>query len=280
MPKLKLTPTNQLTLFLVIFAGLATYFNFPNAQSALLWHLLETVGLGLLLYAVFSRFATTRHQFQNTLITTLIIYLVLHYPLGTTDHYITIIATTVAMLAKFFFGPASRFATGLNPAVFGLLVSAVGFRVLTEINSAFLSWWGTNFQGALSLALLLLWTLVGLAKWRKLAIVGAFLLSHYLILAFTGTAPETLNFIFTDGTIYFLAAIMLVEPRTSPLLTWQQVTYGLAAALFLNLFYAFELPYTEVLSIAAANLYFQAIKKRPKPKPQPPQPTPPTNDQA
>lgn len=255
MLKLKLTPTNQITLFLIVYATFATAFDF---QIEKLYHLGETLGLGLVLFAILSRITHQTRLIQNTIITTLIIYLVLHYPLQPIDHLSPILATTAAILAKFFL--SKKGTTGINPAVLGLLLAAVVLRAITGVNTTFISWWGASFQGYVSLGLLAIWIALGLYRWRKLPIVFSFLIGNAIAQYFYGASLSSLEFVYTDATIYFLATIMLVEPKTSPFRTSHQIIFGTLAALSLLITKHFGLPYNELFAIAIANTYFGLTK--------------------
>ncbi|MBI4235480.1 hypothetical protein HY604_04240 [Candidatus Peregrinibacteria bacterium] len=260
MCKLKISPTNQLAIFLSIYAILAIFFNFKIEKLA---HLGITVGFGMFLYVLFSRISTAKKIPQNALITTLIIFLVLHYPLSIsniTEYVGPLIATFMAIFSKFFL--EKNGSPIINPTVFGILISAIIMRIVTGESAPFTSWWGTNFQGYLSLTLILIWLIFGLNRWRKLPIVITFLIFYGTILYAFQQNLTTLKFIFTDTTIFFFAAIMLVDPKTSPIGKTQQIIFAIIAATSYNLLNYLNLPfsYEPLLAIAIANFYFAITK--------------------
>lgn len=260
MFKLKISPINQLAIFLSLYAALAIAFDFKIAK---LIHLGLTTGFGLFLYVLFSRISTQKKSLQKTLITTLIIFLVLHYPTSQANYlgYIgPLLAVFAAIFSKFFL--EKNTTPIFNPAVFGILISAVLMRTFTGENILFASWWGTNFQGYLSLGLIALWIFTGPHRWRKIPTLLTFLLTYGAILFTLQQNITSLKFIFTDATIYFFAAIMLIDPKTSPIKPSQQIIFAIVAAVSYNLLKYFNIPfpYEQFLAIALANLYFAITK--------------------
>lgn len=260
MLKLKINPINQLAIFLSLYAALAIAFDFKIAK---LIHLGLTTGFGLFLYVLFSRISTQKKNLQNTFITTLIIFLILHYPTSETNYleYLgPLLATFTAIFSKFFL--EKNTAPIFNPAVFGILISAALMRTFTGENTLFTSWWGTNFQDYISLSLIALWIFTGPHRWRKLPALATFLLTYGTVLYAFQQNTTSLKFIFTDATIYFLAAIMLIDPKTSPIKPSQQIIFATIAALSYNLLKYFNIPfpYEQFLAIAIANFYFTITK--------------------
>lgn len=255
----KFDPTKTFTAFLVLLSGLAIAFN-PTAQVLL--HLVATLGFALILYWFYSLFSSKHKSIWNTAITGLLIFLVLDYGAGWLDIVYPLIATFVAITLKFFW--EWKGLPVVNPAAAGLLIMAGVVAVIPGLDHAFISWWGASFQGWVSLAVVLVWMIFGLPRWRKWPIVLSFVVTHALILMLRGLEVETLRFIFSDSTIYFLAAFMLVDPKTSPFKPRDQVVYGLLAALVLNSLMHANAPYAELFAIVAAN--FGTVLMRPAKK--------------
>jgi hypothetical protein len=68
----------------------------------------------------------------------------------------------------------------------------------------------------------------------------------------------------TTGTLYFMGAVMLTDPKTSPALMYQQVLFGIATALMFTALQYFHISYSELISIGIVNvLYFssRSLKK-------------------
>ena len=251
----KLKPNQEVSLFLAILAigRIAS-----NPSTDIFIHLAASLGLSILLYYLFKVISKKPKLLSNTITTGLIIFLVHNHNFGTGNlgiTYATILATFAAISLKFFF--QVKASTIINPAVFGLLLS---YLILP---TTFLSWWGTNYNFALgeqkiplALILLALWIIFGLKRWRKFPSLLSFLIVSAIGI-YLGKGLDTFSFTFTDGTIYFLGAIMLIDPKTSPILKKDQLIFGTVAGLSLVLLKIFSesLP-SELLAITIANISF------------------------
>lgn len=246
--KFKLDPTKLLVLLLGLLSGIGTFLNFG---SPILLHLVATLGFALVLYWAYSYFSSKHKSLWDTVITALIIFLVLHYGTGA-DLWYPLVTTFIAITWKFFF--EYRGSPIVNPAAGAMLVSAALLPLISPLELPFISWWGTSFAAPLSLLLILPWTIYGSYKWRKLPLVLTFLVAHFLVMVFRGSDFSEIEFTFLDSTIYFLASVMLLEPRTSPVKTQQQIYYALFAALFYNIFLQYGVIYFGLFAIVAANL--------------------------
>lgn len=251
--KLKLTPLQQITFFLGIYATTAIFFNF---SKEIIFHLLATVGFGVILFFIFKKISGQPKIIYNTLTTSLIIFLVCHHFLEPNNIIFPLVATFSAIFSKFFL--IHKGMPIFNPAAFGILLGLFITKI-PGLSPGFVSWWGVSFQGYVSLALIAIWILFGLKTWKKWPIVIIFLLTHFAYLAFTNL--ETLKFVATNATIYFLATVMLIEPKTSPFSKKEQIIYVLIAALTYNLLFHFKIAYFEIYSILTANFYYFLSKR-------------------
>ncbi len=246
--KFKLDPTKLLVVLLTLLSGFGIAFNF---SGEILLHLLATLGFALVLYWFYSYFSSKHKSIWDTIITALIIFLVLHYGAGVELLY-PLVATFVAITWKFFF--EYKGSPIVNPSAGAILIAAAVIPLFGNVDTAFVSWWGTSFAAPLTMILIIPWTIYGSYKWKKLPIVATFLLVHLLVMVFRGEGGSLIESTFADSTIYFLASVMLIEPKTSPTKTQQQVYYGIVAALFYNIFLQYGVPYFGLFAIAAANL--------------------------
>ncbi len=244
--KFKLTPLQQITFFLGIYAATAIAFSF---SKEILIHLLATVGFGVMLFFLFKKISKKPKIIYNTLTTSLIIFLVCHHFLAPNDLVFPLFATFVAIFSKFFL--IHKGMPIFNPAALGILIGLL-------FSEGFVSWWGVSFEGYISLALIALWILFGLRTWKKWPIVIIFLLAHFAYLGLTNL--ETLKFVATDATIYFLTAVMLIEPKTSPFSKKEQIIYALIAAATYNVLFHFHITFYELYAILAANFYYFLAK--------------------
>lgn len=253
---LKPNPTQQVVLVLALITAGSIFKNF---NTAVLLHLAVTLGFALALFGLLVLITKKQKNIWNTIISALIICLLLHH--GSLPVAIT--ATTIAIFAKFFL--EYKGLSIINPTVLGLLIASFIF------DSTLISWWGASYQFQLTLPsmtlhlnfplfILLIWILFGLQNWRKLPLLLTFLPLHLIALFIRQQELSTIKFVFTDATIYFLAAIMLVDPKSSPLLPRQQIIFAIIAALAYNLLAKFNIPNFELYAILVANLYFTGTR--------------------
>lgn len=256
--KFKLDPTKKLVVMLSLFAALVTAFNF---SGSVLLHLCTTLGFSLILYWLYSTFSSKHKNIWNTVITGLIIFLVLHHGVTAPAIVAPLLATFFAITIKFFI--EYRGSPIVNPAAAGILLSAAIVTVVFQ-DSALVSWWGASFQGKLSLVLILFWLAFGVKKWAKWQSVLGFLLANAVLLVLRGQPWSFIQYVYLDSTIYFLAAIMLIDPRTSPVRARQQWAFGLVAAVAYNILLEYGVSYAGLFSIITANLAWLMVKPRRK----------------
>lgn len=268
--KLKLNPTQKVALILALCSLGAIWVNWSNFSTKLLIHLASTLGFGLTLFYIFKFISKKQKNLWNTVVSCLILFLVLNFAFGTKDIVLALIATFITIFSKFFLEP--RGMPIINPVVFGLLVTFLIAKIIPSLYPIFISWWGasyklsltSNFIVDLPLILMAIWILWGLPQWRKLPLLISFLIFHAIfILIINMRDPEVWNFFrysFTTGTIYFFTAIMLIEPKTSPMLKKDQIIFALIAAITYNLLLYVKAPHFDLFAIATANLYLVVYK--------------------
>lgn len=268
--KLKLHPIKSFTAFLGLLALFAVIRNF---SEFVLLHLVATLGFALVLYWLYSFVSSKHKNIWNTVTTALIIFLVLHFGSELIDVAYPLVATFIAITIKFFV--EYKGSPVFNPAVAGLLLTAAIAAVVPGLENPFVSWWGASFgpsfslfglNWGLSFFIVLAWILVGLGKWKKLPILVTFLIAHWVLVTLKGEGMNVLAYTLTDSTIYFMVAAMLVEPKTSPLRSRDQMYYGLVAALGYHVFLQYQVPYAALFAIAVANLANVLLKPRRKKK--------------
>lgn len=265
--KLKLNPPQQIALILGLLSLGAIMAG--KFQIQILIHLAATLGSGLILFFIFKLISRQNKNIWNTIISCLIIFLVLHPGnWESTAGYVfatpALIATFITVSSKFFL--EYKGSPIINPAILGLLVLTILAKIFPGNINFFTSWWGASFkiqEIPLSLIIIAAWIIFGLKTWRKFPVFFTYLITYaVLILIFLIKAPaessglDFLKFTFTDSTIYFLTSIMLVEPRTSPVLKSQQIIYGIIAAIFSTLYVLFGMEILMLLAIIVPNLYF------------------------
>ncbi len=266
----KLKPTRQVALFLAIYACFSSYF---NLSKQLFLHFLATIVFAIILFYFFKLITKKEKKIENTIISGIILFLVAHYGFKNIDLIYTLLATFLTISSKFFLN--TKKGQIINPAVFGLLSAYLIIKILPGENIFFISWWGTNtsaelfginFQGYIPLFLMAFWIFFGLKNWRKYPTLISFLVTHFLLIIITKQSIETVKFIFLDATIYFYTAIMLIEPKSSPILKKQQIEFGILAGIIYNSINYFEIAQADLIGIAIANIYFYLRKVYIKPQ--------------
>ncbi len=258
-------PLNQTVLFLVLMAiaAVTTQIVFTtNLETRLLAisiHALATIGVGTLVFFALQLATGKRKKYANTLIACLILFLVIAPPLTLTEVGFVVLATLLTMFIKYFGTIHGK--PLVNPAAGGMFV-ALAIAALTLPGSYFaVDWWGASFwklfefndiQIRLSLILIVAWIVLGLGKWRRSAALLAFIVSALTIQIFLSFLADNIDqqlgfllYVFFDSTIYFFAAIMVIEPKTSPATIRQQVFFGgLVGTIFslLNYYYIIGIP--------------------------------------
>lgn len=221
-----------------------------------------------------------KKSYANTLVSALILFMVINYTLGGGQYLTLILATLITMTARFFL--RFRGLPIFNPVALGLVITFLLAKLIPALPDPFISWWGTSYQlhllgenviyhFSLALFFVLVWIFFGLYKWRKypilLTFLGGHLIFQLLFLALGNIEASFFEFTFTDATTYFFASVMLVEPRTSPMVKKQQIIYGLVAVLAFNLLFFFRdyLPISTsifyLIAILAGNFYFLMAKR-------------------
>ena len=245
---------------LKLFAGLLTAYAavtfLIKYSEAVLSHALVIYITAAIVFLVWRSVAGKKVLPYNTLISANIIFLTLHPSLIGTP---SIVAAIIAFLCigtvfdvKFIF----RKGMVVNPAVGALFVVAVLALFIPYINEMTVSWWGTSYNGGLSILLMAPAVFVAVKYFRKYWVFGAYIISYVALTALI-KGFDTLQFTLLDGTMYFLAGIMLIEPKTSPVKPKEQITFGILAAILIFFLQKSSIPLPgEILGILLMNLAY------------------------
>ena len=209
----------------------------------------------------FAKVLKLPHQFESSVITALILFLIL-LPAGNTLNLIPIaIASFLAVASKYIL--VWRNTHIFNPAAFGIFATTFIGHFAETFAIAF--WWvGSVYL----LPIVLITGLIVVRKTRKLVLFLTAILAGLLTVTFSTLVNEmnffeVLNFTFISGPIIFFVTMMFTEPHTITKNKSQQVFYGLFIILFpVCVNYFTKLSVTPELSLLIANLLSFVISQR------------------
>jgi len=160
--------------------------------------------------------------------------------------YIPFFASALAIISKHIL--KYKVYHTVNPATFGMLASFLIF-------SRFDSWWGA-VPYLIPFLAIIAW------KIKKLHIAISFLVVFFVLSYFTGNVRlQSLNDLL--GLPYYLAFIMAVEPKTTPIVRNQQIVFGMSlAVLSVLLMFVARMPYAIFISLLVMNLFFFIYRMR------------------
>ncbi len=213
---------------------------------------LIAVTLGLVLPFLFAKKQSPR--LSNLLITALILVLLADQK---TTWVLMLVLGLITAIIKIIV--RSLHQPVFNPAAIGLLTTS--FLGITT------TWWGVSFSPrlpffnmsaamflTLPIGLYLIWLY---KKLPTLIIVPAsFALTYFLL---TGRSPLT---ILLEGTFAFFLFVMATEPRTTPIIDWQETIFGCFLGISLAFLFSSKLvgsPY--LVSLLTTNLLFSLYRK-------------------
>ncbi len=209
----------------------------------------------------FAKILKLPHQFESTVITSLIMFLIL---LPTENFFETVPFITASFLAissKYIFSLKNTHI--FNPAAFGIFATTFIGYFTKSFAIAF--WW----VGSLYLLPVVLVTgLIVIRKTRRTALFFASIFAGFLASIFSSTVYgmnffEVLNLTFISGPIIFFITMMLTEPHTITRNKKQQIFYGLFIILLpvvTNYFIKFNI--TPELSLLVGNFLSFVISQR------------------
>ncbi|PKL36400.1 hypothetical protein CVV38_00620 [Candidatus Peregrinibacteria bacterium HGW-Peregrinibacteria-1] len=251
----KINQIISVNAFLLILATLAIAIDFDKSSITKIYYLLTALTSGTLIFLIGTKLFKKQKQYRHTLTTILIIFLLIH-PFGIENLWHIGLITALAVTYKFL--PRKPYIPYFNPAALALVLTYFIFQSL-NLETPLISWWGASFSGYTSLILILIWLALGITKHRKYPAIFTFLITLFLLsLAHPAVTLNETLFIFKDSTIYFFTAIMLIDPKSSPILKQDQIFFGLIAATAYFFLRTEGINNFELLSILIANLYLFA----------------------
>lgn len=202
---------------------------------------------------IFIKFFKGKPRLDNLLITLFLLLLIGDLEMTARQSVILGLSTSLAKTLFRFRGQPI-----LNPAAAGLVIASL-LGVLS-------TWWGISFSPRLpffniSYTMFLtvplgIYIIRKYNKWPTFfAIPTVFLLTYYLI-----TSRFALSLVL-EGTFAFFVLVMATEPKTSPVLDWQELIYSSFLGVLLSFAFVYRF-YSEpyLYTLLLGNLVFFAIK--------------------
>lgn len=243
-------PTTITMLGLWLLYGLAVYFRVESLETEI-WRI-AAIGAGLMIPHLGLRLFKIKATIQNLLIT-LAILLLLADQEGSLFLLLLlgVMVTLLKTVVRLYHQPV------VNPAAAGLF--AMTFLGLPS------TWWGVSFSPRLSfygisVAMLItlplgLWIIYKYKKWPTLiAVPLVFGVSYFLL---KGTVPMR---ILLEGTFAFFLLIMATEPKTTPLIDWQEWVYGGLLGLLLAILFTSGTSNAYLRALLSLNVLFAGYK--------------------
>ena len=238
---MKFSLKNPIQAFSLLLAVFAVGALSQNLRVDVLMTFGAILLMGGIVFVLLDKILKRKKMVWNVLITLLITGLLVH-PVSISELWQPALAAVLVMGVKFW--PNFRRQPIFNPAALGLLVASFA--------GVFVSWWGASF-GLLALVLVVLTGLYATWRFRKWYLVLTFLILNAIWVCL-GDSLESVKFIYTDATIYFLVMVMLLEPKTSPIKKYPQIMAGVIAVIFYRVGINVGIPNVELWMILLINV--------------------------
>ncbi len=269
-PRFVFEPVLQAIAVLAALSYLVIRQNGGFVQEELIF-LVQILTFGTALFVALRFLTGIQKAWESLTVILLIIFLLLDpnpTPWALTFQTLTLVSiVSVAIVSKYFLEIAGR--PMVNPAILGILFGAVLGALLPGVtvigDAARLNFDELFTVGGISVSwvalLLAIWIFWGLPKWNRTPVITAFFLACALLSVFLNGANGAAEFFSTDPFLYFFAAFLLTDLRTSPDDHLWQWGYGafVAFLLFLPQVLPFiNIPFIEkhsyLLALAVANI--------------------------
>ncbi|MCH8519718.1 MAG: hypothetical protein LAT82_03095 [Nanoarchaeota archaeon] len=245
---LKPTKVNIFLYLLLFYTIGAILFNLSNL-SIMVSNLVSLLVLSGVGYALLYLFKLKVPEFNTFLISILIIFLILFPDTYSLElfliHLFLIIGLFVVKYVRVKGKPI------INPAVFAFIFAGLIALIVPNVSMVFMSWWGGAFGGYIGFFLLLPAVLYAGYVFKKWPTLVAFFITQSIILLFL----KNIEFSIFSLTL-FLAGIMLIELKTSPLKIYEQIVYGIGGAFLVSYTPSILLIDSHILAIAYANIIY------------------------
>ncbi|HLC95932.1 MAG TPA: hypothetical protein VJH97_01250 [Candidatus Nanoarchaeia archaeon] len=242
---IKLTPTILFTLLLGAYALITLILRF---SQDILIHALVIGIVFSLVFIISRKLLKKKFSGVHIVISALILFLLVSPGSTLKDHLF------IGLIGALFLGfKFLRYKSMpiVNPIVLALIAAYFVTKLFSEY--ILISWWGTAYLNGVSIFFLLPAVGYAIYKFRKYGVFFSFFVAYSIVSLLSG---QGILPVITNGTWYFLAGVMLLEPKTSPVKLRDQVWFGGAAGILAFVFLKYDILSPLLLSIAAVNALF------------------------
>jgi len=262
----KLTAYDHFLVFLVILTILKIISVFIDGGSEAGLHFMK-LGAALfvistIMYSVFKFGIDRKKKYLHVLISTFLILLVLSH--GDPDPVRGLLVMLFLFLSKFLIKYKNQ--NIFNPIVFAIGFTTLLALVIPTIGIPPLDWSGidirfTIFNTAIPLPLLpiVLALIFNVGRIKKHPLALSFIISSFILgYLFNDNGNNYLSFIIST---VFIGGAIIVEPKTSPNKTSEQIIYGITMALIILGFSLLEIPNAPILGLMVGNVFYFVYKR-------------------
>lgn len=248
----KPSKVNVFLSLLVLYSIIVTLYNLDNLVNIFL-HFLSLVVLSIVGLGIEKIFLKKTLKINTFSISVIIIFLLLHYQPYSLNvfiiHLIAIIGLFLVKIIRVHNKPI------MNPVAFSLIFAGIVVYFIPSINFVFISWWGASFAGIVGSIILLPVVLYAGYTFKKFPTLIAFILTLTL---FNMINQESLSQVFS---LLFFAGVMLIEIKTSPVKTKEQIAYGIVGAVLVLYAPSILNIDNQILALGSINILYLLYKE-------------------
>lgn len=246
----KLNNIQKFLYLLLIYSIIVILFNWSQIIP-ILFHAVTLFGSYMILNFLHSKIFHLKKLNSRTMyISLLILFLILH-PLGVS---IESALVNILLVCSLFIIKSIRIKNKplINPVVGASILGGIVLyfsQFIFQNDTLFISWWGASFSGSIGLTIITIFAIYAAYLFRKLPLLISFLVTQISIL-----------FVSNQLSIYsvtvFLAGIMLLEIKTSPIKKYEQIIFGIFGAILVIYTHSiFDIDH-QILAIGIINILF------------------------
>lgn len=260
-------PSLHLFTILLLWVSIIVNGIFSPTPVVLVEHSALILISSLLAHGVWKRNISYNPHLQDTLISALILIGIIHPSQSLQQMFSVVFIVLMTFWLRIWL--RNKYTPFFNPAAAWILVATI-LLWMSAFEVPLISWWLTNYTITLLEIVIPIWTLISMVlyiaimwQFKKWFYSLSFLLVYLLGIFFIEWI-EFLNYIVSDGTIFFFLWVMACEPKTSPVDRIHQVIVGLVLWVSLLLYTTYDVTLAHIIAIVTANVFTIFLKNAKK----------------